>query len=197
MQGGLIVFLIFFVALSAYSWTRLRGKTASLSRLIDEEYRRSNTTFSSLVRPALLPIVVRAWWISAVAGAAAAVILALTPLSYFPNFTSGSLLPTEAVELKTLNADLQSDPMRIDGEVINISGRALPKFRVHLILYDRRSTPVTVRTIEMRQDLRPNQTLPFFFTEPRSESVKRVGVTFSSQYRSLVHRESAEVKQRP
>src|SRR5713101_2435746 len=103
LQGGLIVFLLCFLVLSAWFWRRLHGKGGSLSREINEQYRQPNTSFSSLVRPAVLPAVVRAWWISALAGAAATVMLAVTPLSYFPNLTSGPLLPAETVELKTLN----------------------------------------------------------------------------------------------
>src|SRR2546428_14067397 len=91
LQGGLIVFLICFLFLSAWFWRRLHGGVGSLSREIDEQYRKPNTSFSSLVRPAALPALIRAWWISALAGAAATVLLAVTPLSYFPNFTSGPL----------------------------------------------------------------------------------------------------------
>lgn len=200
LQGGLIIFLLLFAALCAYFLIWRQGGKGSLSSQINEAYLRgfrktSGSEFSALAGPAVLPTVYRAWWIALAAAAVITLALAFTPLTFFPNFSGGPLIPTESVELKTLNTDLQSNPMKIDGEVTNISGRPLPGFQIHLILYNARSEVVAVRTIEIRRPLQPKQTMPFFFTEPKSDSIKRIGITFSSQGRSLIHRESPEVKQ--
>jgi hypothetical protein len=200
LQGGLIAFLLLFAAQCVYFLVWRQGGKGSLSSQINEAYRQgfrktSGSEFSALAGPPALSTVYRAWWIALAAAAVITLVLVFTPLTYFPNFSGGSLIPTAGIELKTLNTDLQSDPMKIDGEVTNISGQPLAGFQIHLILYGARSEVAAVRTIVIRRPLHPKQTMPFFFTEPKTDTIKRIGITFSSQGRSLIHRESPEVKQ--
>jgi hypothetical protein len=126
-----------------------------------------------------------------VVAVAAFLALAYSPLTYFPNFRDFGKESKPGVELTTLRTDFESALMKVDGEVTNIGDGVLPELHVHLILYDQNLRPVAVRTIDIDQPLAPGQIMPFFFSEARSDTIRRVGVTFSSRFGPLSHREAA------
>lgn len=200
MQGGLVAFFLLFAALAVYIVLRHQDRRASLLDHMNEEYLSRyqdlapHSTSAPLRRP-ILPALWRAYWISLLAGVAIFLTLAFTPLSYFRNFSKSASDQLEKVELRTLRTDFQTDPMEIEGELANITSDVLPKVQAHLILYDVNSATVGTRAIDVAAELAPEQTAAFLFFEPKSDLIKRVGVTFSSQSQPLIHREAAALKQ--
>lgn len=200
LEGGLTLFLVSFAALTLYVLLRRREKKRSLLDEITAEYLgrypdlAPHTPPSAAKREILRPLW-RFFWISLALGLVTFLALAFTPVSYFSNFSSTAANQQESLELKALHLDMQSNPMKIDGAVTNISPQALQAVQVHLILYDAYSTPLAVRTTDIAEALAPEQSASFSMTEPKSETVRRVGITFSSESRPLRHRESAPPKE--
>lgn len=201
MQGGLAAFFLLFVPLALWTFLRNRRRKAARLELIRRDYyekyrdRLPYAVAAAVERPPLLPAIHVSLWTSLAASALTFLTLAFSSLSYFPNFRSLSADQPPGLELKTLHTDFQSQPMKIDGEVTNIGGAVLPQLHVHLVLYDQNLAVVTARTIDIEQPLAPSQTMPFFFSEERTDTIRRIGITFSSKFGPLIHRESAEAKQ--
>ncbi|MBI4455267.1 MAG: hypothetical protein HY644_05140 [Acidobacteria bacterium] len=201
LQGAIGVLLVLFAAGALYVLLRHREERAALLDRISREYflqykeRVPRAVSAAISRRPVLPAVYRALWVSLGASLIAFLALAFTPLSYFPNFYDVGRDTTTSLELKTLHADFQGNSMRVDGEVTNISTNILPELHIHLILYDKDLAPMKVHTIDFGKPLIPGQTMPFFFSEPRLETVKQVGITFSSRFRPLLHKEGPQVKQ--
>lgn len=201
MQGSLAVLLLVFAPLAL--WAFLHNRRASAARLeqITRDYyekyqeRLPHAVVAAISRPALLPAVHASLWMGLLAAMLVFVTLAFSPYSYFPNFHAAGSDQTPVLELKALRTDFQSKPMKIDGEVTNIGGAVLPQLHVHLVLYDRNMAVMAVRTIDIEQPLAPAQTMPFFFSERPVDGIKRIGITFSSRFGPLAHREGAEAKQ--
>lgn len=200
LQGGLGVFLVSFAAAALYVLLRGREKKRSLLDEITAEYLDrypglAPHTPPSAAKPEILRPLWRLFWVSLAAGLVTFLVLAFTPVSYFPNFSSTAADQQEFLELKALRMDVQSDPMKIEGAVTNLRSQALRVVQVHLILYDAYSTPLAVRTTDVTDSLAPQQTVSFSLTEPKLETVRRAGITFSSESRPLSHREGAPPKE--
>jgi hypothetical protein len=201
LQASLAVLLLIFIPILLWSARHNRLTFASRLERARREYfeqhqeRLPQALAAAIPRPPLLPAIQAALWIGLAAGAAAFFLLAFSVFSYFPNLRSVSPDRIPKLELKTLHADFQSKPMKIDGEVTNITSEILPELHVHLVLYDQNLAIAAVRTIDIERPFGPNETLPFFFSETRTEKIRRIGVTFSSRRGPITHKENAEAGQ--
>ena len=197
MQGAAGGFLLVFAALSlSLLWRHRRRQRAAQESLTREHFATyqeplPHAFMRAAGRSSSIPVLYIALCGSAAVAVAGFLALAYSPWTYFPNFQDFGKESKPGVELTTLRTDFESALMKVDGEVTNISGEVLSELHVHLILYDQNLRPVAVYTIDIEKPLAPGQIMPFFFSEARSDAVRRVGVTFSSRFGPLPHRGAA------